>query len=380
MANVTIWGGSSTFTPGSTPFGFYDTDTDFQTDADKVAKFVTNRLGYPLMDVELDSGSLYTCFEEAVTTYGNEVFKYKITENYMNFEGGLTGSVVNNRVVEPTMNKQVQIAKNYGTEAGVGGNVQKYTGSLALTASQQTYDLNEWSANEGITGSIEMRKVFYEAPPAIQRYFDPYAGTGTGIQSLMSAFDFGSMSPAINFMMMPISYDVALLQGIEFNDQIRKSSYSFEIVANQLRIFPVPVADGTLFFEYYKEDDKSKLSFDDSLNKITNVAEVPYENPTYSFINSVGRQWIFNYSLALAKEMLAYIRGKYGTVPIPGSEATLNQADLLADARTEKEGLMTSLRDMLDSTSRGKQLEGSAKEAEDLQNTLKAVPMTIYVG
>ena len=380
MADIAIWGGSSTFTPGSTPFGFYDTDTEFQTDADKVAKFVTNRLGYPLMDVELDSGSLYTCFEEAITTYGNEVFKYKITENYMNFEGGLTGSRVNNRIVEPTMNKQVQIAKNYGTEAGVGGNIRKFTGSLALTASQQVYDLDEWAVDQGITGSIEIRKVFYEAPPAIQRYFDPYAGTGTGIQSLMSAFDFGSMSPGINFMMMPISYDVALLQGIEFNDQIRKSSYSFQIVANELRIFPVPAADATLFFEFYKEDDKSKLSFDDSLNKITNVAEVPYENPTYSFINSVGRQWIFNYTLALAKEMLAYIRGKYGTVPIPGSEATLNQADLLSDARTEKEGLMASLREMLEATSRGKQLEGSAKEAEDLQNTLKSVPMTIHVG
>ena len=380
MANVTIWGGSSTFTTGSTPFGFYDTDTEFQTDADKVAKFVTNRLGYPLMDVELDSGSLYTCFEEAITTYGNEVFKYKITENYMNFEGGLTGSTVNNRIVEPTMNKQVQIAKNYGTEAGVGGNVQKFTGSLAITGSQQEYDLNAWSEDQGITGSIEVRKVFYEAPPAIQRYFDPYAGTGTGIQSLMSAFDFGAMSPGINFMLMPISYDIALLQGIEFNDQIRKSTYSFEIVANQLKLFPVPTSNGNLFFEYYKEEDKSKLSFDDSLNKITNVAEVPYENPTYSFINSVGRQWIFNYSLALAKEMLAYVRGKYQTIPVPGSEASLNQADLLSDARTEKLGLMTSLREMLDATSRGKQLEGSAKEAEDLQNTLKSVPMTIFVG
>ena len=380
MANVTIWGGSSTFTTGSTPFGFYDTDTDFQTDADKVAKFVTNRLGYPLMDVELDSGSLYTRFEEAVTTYGNEVFKYKITENYMNFEGGLTGSIVNNRIVEPTMNKQVQIAKNYGTEAGVGGNVQKFTGSLAITASQQEYDLNAWSEDQGITGSIEVRRVFYESPPAIQRYFDPYAGTGTGVQSLMQAFDFGSFSPGINFMLMPLSYDIALLQGIEFNDQIRKSAYSFEIVANQLKLFPVPNKEGNLYFEFYKEDDKSKLSFDDSLNKITNVAEVPYENPTYSFINSVGRQWIFNYSLALAKEMLAYIRGKYQTIPVPGSEATLNQADLLADARSEKEGLMTSLREMLDATSRGKQLESSAKEAEDLQNTLKSVPMTIFVG
>lgn len=380
MADIAIWGGSSNFSSGQTPFGFYDNDTEFQVDADKVSKFCASRLGYPLMDVELDSGSFYTCFEEAITTYGNEVFKYKITENYLNYEGGLTGSSVNNRIVEPTLNKPIQIAKNYGTEAGVGGNVQKYTGSLDITKDQQTYDLNAWSEDQGITGSIEVRKVFYEAPPAIQRYFDPYAGTGTGIQSLMSAFDFGSFSPGINFMLMPISYDIALLQGIEFNDQIRKSSYSFEIVANQLRIFPVPKRAGKLFFEYYKEDDKSKLSFDDSLNKITNVAEVPYENPTYSFINSVGRQWIFNYTLALAKEMLAYIRGKYGTVPIPGSEATLNQADLLTDARSEKTELLTSLREMLDATSRGNQLEAQAKEAEDLQNTLKSVPMTIYVG
>ena len=340
MANVTIWGGSSTFTTGSTPFGFYDTDTDFQTDADKVAKFVTNRLGYPLMDVELDSGSLYTCFEEAVTTYGNEVFKYKITENYMNFEGGLTGSIVNNRIVEPTMNKQVQIAKNYGTEAGVGGNVQKFTGSLAITASQQEYDLNAWSEDQGITGSIEVRRVFYESPPAIQRYFDPYAGTGTGVQSLMQAFDFGSFSPGINFMLMPLSYDIALLQGIEFNDQIRKSAYSFEIVANQLKLFPVPNKEGNLFFEFYKEDDKSKLSFDDSLNKITNVAEVPFTNPNYTQINSIGRQWIFEYTLALCKEMLGYVRGKYGTIPIPGAEVTLNHGDLITAATAEKNLLL----------------------------------------
>ena len=161
------------------------------------------------MDVELDSGSFYTCFEEAVTTFGNEVFKYKIRENYLSFEGAPTGSAVNNKVVEPTLNKIVQISKNYGTEAGVGGNITKYTGSLALSASVQTYDLTQWASDQGIDGKIEIRKVFYEAPPAIQRYFDPYAGTGTGIQSLMDAFGFGSFSPGINFMLMPVSYDVA---------------------------------------------------------------------------------------------------------------------------------------------------------------------------
>lgn len=380
MADIAIWGGSSTFTTGSTPFGFYDTDTEFQTDADKVSKFVANRLGYPLMDVELDSGSFYTCFEEAITTYGNEVFQYKIKENYLNLEGSTTGSSLNNQVLDPSLTRVVQISKHYGTEAVVGGNVTKYTGSLALSASQQLYDLDAWAVDKGISGSIEVRKVFYEAPPAIQRYFDPYAGTGTGIQSLMSAFDFGSFSPGINFMMMPISYDVALLQGIEFNDQIRKSHYSFELVNNQLRIFPVPTATGSLFFEYYLENDKRAVNFDNSVSRISNIAEVPYDNPTYSQINSVGRQWVFRYTLALAKEMLAYVRGKYGTVPIPGAEATLNQADLLADARTEKTELITSLRDMLDATSRGAQLEAQAKEAEDVQTTLKSVPMTIYVG
>ena len=380
MANIAIWGGSSTFTTGSTPFGFYDTDSDFQTDADKVANFCASRLGYPLMDVELNSGSFYTCFEEAITTYGNEVFQYKIKENYLNLEGVSTGSTFNNKIVDPSLERIVKISKHYGTEAGVGGNVTKYTGSIALTASQQTYDLDAWAVDKGITGSIEVRKVFYEAPPAIQRYFDPYAGTGTGIQSLMSAFDFGSFSPGVNFMLMPISYDVALLQGIEFNDQIRKSHYSFEIVNNQLRIFPVPTATGSLYFEYFEENDKNAINYESGVDKITNVAEVPYSNPTYSHINSVGRQWVFKYTLALAKEMLAYIRGKYGTVPIPGSEATLNQADLLADARTEKTDLITSLREMLDATSRGAQLEAQAKEAEDVQNTLKSVPMTIYVG
>ena len=380
MANIAIWGGSSTFTTGSTPFGFYDTDTEFQTDADKVANFCASRLGYPLMDVELNSGSFYTCFEEAVTTSGNEVFQYKIKENYLNLEGASTGSSMNNQLTDPTLNRIIQIAKHYGTEAGVGGNVTKYTGSLALSASQQTYDLDAWAVAEGITGSIEIRKVFYEAPPAIQRYFDPYAGTGTGIQSLMSAFDFGSFSPGVNFMLMPISYDMALLQGIEFNDQIRKSHYSFEIINNQLRIFPVPTATGSLYFEYYKEVDKSVINYDSSTNLITNIGEVPYDNPQYTHINSVGRQWIFRYTLALAKEMLAYVRGKYGTVPIPGSEATLNQADLLADARTEKTELLANLREMLDATGRTAQIEAQAKEAADVQETLKTVPMTIYVG
>ena len=388
MASISIWNGSSTFSPGQTPFAFYDSDPVFQADADKVAKFCAIRLGYPLMDVELNSGSFYACFEEAVTTYGNEVYQALAVQNYMSLEGGDNTTPLNDAVITPSLQNTIRISSGYGTEAGVGGTVTKYTGSFALVPGQQEYDLNEWAIDEGISGRIEIRKVFYEAPPAILRYFDPYAGTGTGIQSLMDAFDFGSFSPGVNFLLMPISYDIAKVQAIEFNDQVRKSAYSFEIVNNHLKLFPVPTRAGVMWFEYYKLSEKQGL--DDSANTaggangpggaISNISNVPYENPTYTAINSIGRQWIYRYSLALAKELLAYVRGKYTTVPVPGSEATLNQQDLLADARTEKAALIENLRAILDGTSKVAQLERKAQEAGFLNTVLKEVPNVIYVG
>jgi hypothetical protein len=380
MADIQIWNGSSTFTAGQTPFNFYDSDAQFQSDADKVASFCATRLGYPLMDVELQSGSFYACFEEAVTTYGNEVFQYKVRENYLSMEGASSAGSFNNALIEPTLDRVIQISKNYGTEAGVGGNVTKHTGSLYVSGGLQVYDLDAWATAEGITGGIEIVKVFYEAPPAILRYFDPYAGTGTGIQSLMDAFDFGSYSPGINFLLMPAYYDILKVQAIEFNDQIRRSSYTFELVNNKLRIFPVPKQDGYMMFEYFKRSERTTAVSGSGTGLITNVAEVPYENPTYSGINSIGKQWVYRYTLALAKELLGYIRGKYQQIPVPGSNTGLNQADLLSDARTEKADLLLQLRDMLEQTSRRNQLERKANEAEFTKTTLQSVPMTIFVG
>ena len=196
----------------------------------------------------------------------------------------------------------------------------------------------------------------------------------------MDAFDFGSFSPGVNFLLMPASFDILKVQAIEFNDQIRRSTYSFELVNNQLRLFPIPKTNYNLRFEYYKIDDKKQIADGSNTGLVTNVGEVPYSNPQYSHINSVGRDWIYRYTLALAKELLAYIRGKYQTVPVPGSEATLNQADLLADARSEKIALITNLREMLDQTSRQAQLERKANESDNLRKTLSDVPYTIYIG
>jgi len=381
MADIQIWNGSSLFVTGSTPFGYYDTDEQFAADADRVAKFCATRLGYPLMDVELQDLSFYACFEEAVSTYAGELYNYKIRENYLNLESTSNSQPLNNKIIRPNLLSTIEISKDYGTEAEVGGRVTKHTGSLQLTAGQQVYDLDQWSIDAGITGGIEIRKVFYNAPPAIMRYFDPYAGTGTGIQSLMDAFDFGSYSPGINFLLMPASFDLLKIQAIEFNDQIRRSAYSFELVNNQLRVFPVPRTNGTMIFEYYEMDEKRRQSsVVDASELVSNASNVPFDTITYGTINQPGKQWIFTYTLALARELLAYVRGKYTSMPIPGAETTLNQSDLLADARTEKSSLLEQLRGMLEAVSRREQLKKQAEEADSLESMLKKVPYKIYVG
>jgi len=381
MANIPIWPGSSSFDIGETPFGFYDTDIQFREDADKVATFCARRLGYPLVDVELQEISFYAAFEEAVTTYGNELYAYKIRDNQLTLVGSSTDNNLNNTIITPSFEPIVRLTEMYGAEAGTGGNIPHYTGSIPITSSQQMYDLKQWAIDEGITGSIEIKRVFYEAAPAIVRYFDPYAGTGFGYQSLFDSFGFGSMSPAINFLMMPLNYDLQTLQAIELNDQIRRSNFSFELKNNNLRLFPIPDrTEGNIFFEYIKRNERISGSIADSSGQVSNVSNAPYNNPIYSEINSVGRQWIFEYTLALAKEMLGYVRGKYGTIPIPNADVTLNQSDLLAAATAEKNALIERLRGYFDETSRKALLERRAQEAEFKQTELKQVPYTIYIG
>jgi hypothetical protein len=380
--NIPIWPGSSSFQPGDTPFGFYDNDIQFQGDADKFAKFASQRLGYPLTEIELQDINFYTALEDAVTTYGNELYAYQIADNLLSFQGNPTTiEPANNELVQENLSNVVLLSNQYGTEAGVGGTVTYHTGSIILQANQQNYDMNAWAISQNIQSRIEIRRIFYEAPPAITRYFDPYAGTGTGMMQMLDSFGWGSYSPAINFMLMPINYDLQKIQAIELNDQVRKSQYTFELVNNQLRIFPIPTHLKYLRFEYIILDEKNQPYVDrNGRNIITNTSNVPYENPTYTRINSIGRSWIFEYALAITKEMLGYVRGKYSNIPIPGSEVTLNQSDLISAATNEKTALIERLRIYLDSTSRKSLLEKKALEAESQQKTINYVPMTIFIG
>lgn len=391
MANIPIWTGTSTFTAGDTPFGFYDNDPAFVTDADRFADFAARRLGHPITDVELQSGSFYTALEQAITIYGNEVYAYKVRQDYLSLEGtNISNDVpeVNGdpslafSQVTPNMGVIIKLSEQYGTEAGTGGNVDWHTGSISLTSSIQDYDLNAWAVSEGYDDKdLEIKRVFYEAPPSIVKFFDPYVGSGAGAMNMMDSFGWGNYSPAINFVLMPINYDLQVIQQIEFNDTIRRSNYSFEIQNNKLRLFPIPNGEvNTLHFQFLLKSERLANSITGDSGSISNVSNVPYANPVYSQVNSVGRSWIFEYALALSMEMLGFIRGKYSTVPIPGSEVTLNGSDLVSRGNDSKTALIERLRAYLDETSREKLLERRSLESEFRQKELNQVPFPIYIA
>ena len=519
MADIPIWPGSSSFATGLAAFGFYDLDLDFQTDAPLVSTWCAQRLGYPLVDVELQDRNLFTCFEEAISEYGAQVYQFQIINNMFRIKGKSTGSALNQIYLDDYYGSDTTTgtggstgggsgtsynltdARLYSASLAVKRNKQKYnllsnepqlatstitfTGSPSVSesitfvdcadntvsyeahASSSTYHVSS-SLNQFETGSsavesatnlmnailsgsqllnatisasvvtveqkvegkggnttvtnslsnvtstnfaggnsglnfevsgsaiqagakkIKIKKVYHYQPAAINRYFDPYAGTGTGIQSLMQAFGMGNYSPGVNFMLMPVYFDALKIQAIEFNDTIRKSAYHFEINAGQfLRLFPIPTSDYTLWFEYTMADSSTSPADTTSptggttekdKDLVTDISNAPYERPTYEYINEPGRQWIRKYALALAKEMLGGIRGKYQSVPIPGSETTLDFSRLLSEAAAEKTALIEELQKLLEETTRLKQLERKNQEAQQTQETYYKVPYHIYIG
>jgi len=383
MAVVPIYPGSSSFFPGDTPFGFYDNDYQFQQDADRVTKFCALRLGWPIENVELQDIQFYTAFEQAVTVYGNELYAFQLRDNYLSLEGAPTSSNLNQSLVTPTLGPIIRMSQQYAEEAGTGGNVNWYSGSVYLTSSVQDYNLEQWATDNNITGGIEIKKIFFDSIPAINQLYSPWAGLGPGATSAVGLTGLAGYGPATNFILMPLSYDLTNINAIEMSNDVRLSNYTFQLVNNKLRIFPIPTDEDQghqLWFNYIKVEDRLNAAISSANGNINNLSKAPYTNPVYTQINSVGRSWIFEYTLALVKEMLGYVRGKYTSIPIPGAEVTLNQSDLISAATAEKEALITRLREYFDQTSRQSLLERRAAESTARQTEINQVPMTIYIG
>jgi hypothetical protein len=381
--DIPIWTGNCTFSPGDTPFGYFDYDFQFQLDAPKVADFCARRLGYPMMDVELQSGSFFACFEQATSEFGNIINEYNIVDNFINLQGSAynSNSNLSQKNIAPNLGRTLQLSKEYGSEAGVGGRITWRTGSLSCYSGQQNYNINTLfrdlvHPNE----DIEIKRIFHDGPPAIVRYFDPFVGTGMGTQQMLQSFGWGSYSPGVSFLMMPMYSDLLRLQAIEFNDMIRRSSYSFELINNQLKLFPIPTYNFILYFQYIVESDRNAIDNITTSGVVSDMSNAPFNKIQYGDVNDVGKQWILKYTLALATETLGNVRNKYDSIPIPNAEIRMNGADLVTQGRENQTTLVTDLRGALDKVSRQAQLEKQQAENDAVQTTLNKIPLKIYVG
>jgi len=265
------WAGSgSAVTSSNIPFGFYlDEPTPstltasigyFEYDCEKSAEWAAKRLGYPIIDIEMIDVNFYACFEEAVNEYGAQVNQFNIRNNLLNLQGLSTAdnpNITGKNVIGTGLPYIIQLSKGYGSEVGVGGYVDIKKAAVELSASQQTYDLQTIIGTTLETGSrVEIRRVFHGPPPAFARIYDPFSMTGMSYSNVLNEMGFAGYSPATQFLMTPIFEDLLRGQAIEFNDMVRKSAYSFEVVNNKLKIFPIPTYNHTIYVEYVVEKDK----------------------------------------------------------------------------------------------------------------------------
>ena len=381
---------SGSFVSGQTPYGTYDADSTFQSDIQSVTKWVAKRLGFPVLQLEIPSGSVYACFEEAVNEYSQHINNYNI-KNWMWEQYGeksrISGSLSTGSAnpVTPTLGPSVTLSDKYGQIAGMSETYDLKKGYITLSGSVQDYDLQDvWASVSESNKRIEVQRVFNYPPAAVSRFYDPYAGTFDQRQ-LLDAFGFGNVSPAISFVLKPISYDLARANAIETSDLVRKSAYSFELHNNNLRIFPEPQSgdDGEkIWFQYYVKDDiRNTNNVSASLQGgVSDPSNVPYKFITYNSINQPGRQWIRKYTYALAKELLGIIRSKYSSMPIPDGEVTLDGEALKNEGREEKTQLLEELKEFLESVSLTEKLKAEAEESNAQREVLAKAPLNIYIG
>jgi hypothetical protein len=380
----------STFitTLNPTPFGFFDSDANFQTEADAMVTFVKRRLGDDVLSVELTKKQIWACFEEAFLEYGSIVNQYQAKSQLLSLLGAQTGSLneATQKFPRDTLNYIIRLAEPYAVEAGLGGTYNSVSGAISLKQNVQDYDLYTDLLDPGTgipvvssslnPGGRKMRifEVMHFNPSAAYRFFD----TTSAINYLNNEFSFESFTPETVFYVLPVFEDILRGGQMNLSNRVRRSNYSYKITGTKIRIFPSPTAVNPLklFIRVGFENDPLHPAISDgSIDGVSNLSNVPYGNFVYSKVNSMARQWVRQYALALCKELLGMIRSKFGTIPIPGAELTLDGSDLKSTAKEEKEKLRTDLKEMLDSLTYNKLIETKSTEIDNLQKILKATPI-----
>lgn len=388
-----------------TPFGFFDSDAQFQTEADGIVTFVKRKLGDDVLSVELTKKEIWACFEEACLEYSRLIHEMRIRSELVNVLGLPTGSSGSMTNVYPrsTLEFLIRMTEPYGSTAGVGGSYDLTLSYFDLEYGRQDYNLYTElkMANgpqsgslvvntmpSGSAGKIRVFEVFHFEPVAAQNFL---LNASNMTNFLATNFNYESYVNSTVFYVLPVFEDVLRRGMLETAFRVRRSHFSYQIIGSNVRIFPIPSSDlqlGRLYLSVspYQQnpllDSTSGVSGsiayqDSSLYGISGPNNVPFDNIPFSTINQPGRQWIRQMTLALAKELLGLIRSKFDSIPIPNADLKLNGDALVTQGREDKEKLFDQMKEFLVDLTRDKLVEREVAIAEALQKQLRTVPMPL---
>ena len=393
--------GTFTQVANPTPYGFFDSDSMFESEANNIVTFVKRKLGDDILSVELTNKQIWATLEESVLEFSSILNQYQAKSQLVQFLGmpttGSAGAMSGSEGKYPRENLDflTRFAEPYASEAGVGGSYDMISGSIELSAGRQDYDIySELKNTDGtlvfsssmnpLRTKLSISEVFHFSPQAAYRFFD----TTSAINYLNNEFSFESFTPETIFYVLPVFEDILRAGQLDISNRVRRSNYSYKIIGTKIRLFPMPTTNSNplkLFVRVKFFSDPLKPSYqDDTIRGVSNLSDIPFGELEYSNINSIGKQWIRQYALASCKELLGLVRSKFGNIPIPGSDLTLNGGDLVTQGRDDKEKLKTQLKEMLETMTYDKLVETAAARAESINKQLKYVPMpngmAIFMG
>ena len=384
------------------PLGVYVDSAEFLSGAATQVAFTYKRLGGDVLDIELTEQNVYANFEDAVLEYSYLINIHQSKNIIGSALGGSTGSFNHRGQLEVghslsgsnlslrypkfSFETSFRIGDTFATEAGVGGTQQIYSASVTTVSQQQDYDLQAILEADAKYGSIvgkkrvKIRDVFYISPRQMWRFYGYYGGLNvTG-----DMHTYGQYADDSSFQVIPAWQNK--IQAMQYEDHLytRTSHYSYEIIDNKLRLYPIPspVSPEKFWFRFTVNSmDVWDDSSDNGQKGVNNMNTLPFENIPYENINSIGHQWIRRFALALSKETLGQIRGKFGgSVPIPGESISLNASDLLGQAKAEQDALREELKTILDELTYSKLIATDKEMTENAKGIMMDVPTGIFVG
>ena len=403
--------GSAALVAAGCPFGIYTGSADFLSGASAQVSYVYKKLGGDVLDIELTPANVYSAYEEAVLEYSYIINLHQSKNVLSDVLGDATGTF-NHRGVLKTgpasaslryPRFQFQYSRRIGdgmaAAGGFGGTMPEYSASFTPSNDKQDYDLQNIIKSASAAGvddqggavdysgkvgqkRVIVTKVYFRSPRAMWRFYGYYGGVGV----VGNYSTYGQFADDATFEIIPTWQNK--MQAVMYEDSIytRTSHYSYELINNKLRLYPNPSYwDNTLakiWVRFYVDGNAwdEDSNYETGVKGINNMNTIPFENIPYGNINSIGKQWIRKYSLALCKEMLGQIRGKFTNVPIPGQSITLNHSELLTQAKEEQTALRDKLTEMLKEMEYTALAKQDSEKAESATTALKGAPLPIFVG